>query len=88
MKHFQLPESNKSMIPLVECIFLSAAMPGLVYIVVWAIQIPNKDAGNAHKPKISKQRSLTTCICVTRKKNKYRQSFGSLPFKPSRKQIF
>lgn len=58
MKHFQLPESNKSMIPLVECIFLSAAMPGLVYIVVWAIQILNKDAGNTHKPKVSEQRYI------------------------------
>lgn len=37
MKHFQLPESNKSMILLAECVFLSAAMPGLVYTIIWII---------------------------------------------------
>lgn len=52
MKHFQLPESNKSMIPLVECIFLSAAMPGLVYTVVWASQTPNNNAANKQQPRV------------------------------------
>lgn len=42
MKHFQLYESNKSTIPIVECIFLSAAMPSLVYIVLWASQTLKK----------------------------------------------
>lgn len=55
MKHFQLPESNKSMIPLVECIFLSAAMPVLVYTVVWASQTPNNNAANKQQPRVSKQ---------------------------------
>lgn len=37
MKHFQLLESNKSMILPAECIFLSAAMPGLVYTIIGII---------------------------------------------------
>lgn len=89
MKHFQLPESNKSMIPLVECIFLSAAMPGLVYIVVWAIQIPNKNAANKQQPRVSKQRVVPKVVLLYAflwpEKQKCSQPFESLPLQLSKK---
>lgn len=64
MKHFQLPESNKSMIPLVECIFLSAAMPVLVYTVVWASQTPNNNAANKQQPRVSKQWTIPQVVLL------------------------
>lgn len=50
MKHFQLPESNKSMIPLVEYIFLSAPLPGMIfflYTVLRVIQTLNKKTAHS-----------------------------------------